>query len=179
MTKEEKTRALEEENARLKQELVTATKEHKKAEARAHAWGTLIEVGEETLGISILKKPTPNRHQTISRLRDEHSFCLTITETCSLFDVTKQAYYKFNEQVFQTLLLREKMAIDYALSVRAIDPGIGGKKLHKIVHKRVADGDPDRSQPFSAPFGRAWPETAQAHSAGSSHHGFSASFGVS
>lgn len=57
MTKEEKTRALEEEeNARLKQELVTATKERKKAEARAHAWETLIEVAEETLGISILKK---------------------------------------------------------------------------------------------------------------------------
>ncbi len=64
MTKEEKTRALEEEDARLKQELVTATKERKKAVSRAHAWETLIEVGEETLGISILKKAdtkqTPN-----------------------------------------------------------------------------------------------------------------------
>lgn len=65
-----------------------------------------------------------------------------MTETCSLFDVSKQAYYKFNEQVFQTLLLREKMAIDYALSVRAIDPGIGGKKLHKMYIKELQTETP-------------------------------------
>lgn len=59
-----------------------------------------------------------------------------------MFGVTKQAYYKFNEQVFQTLLLREKMAIDYVLSVRAIDPGIGGKKLHKMYTKELQTEHP-------------------------------------
>lgn len=56
MTKEERTRALEVENARLKRELVIATKERKKAEARAHAWETMIDVAEEMLSISIRKK---------------------------------------------------------------------------------------------------------------------------
>ena len=46
MTKDEKTRALEEEVAQLKRELVKATKERDKAQARAQAWETMVDVAE-------------------------------------------------------------------------------------------------------------------------------------
>lgn len=56
MTKDEKTRALEEEVAQLKSELVKATKECQKARACAHAWETMVDVAEEMFGIEIKKK---------------------------------------------------------------------------------------------------------------------------
>lgn len=56
MTKDEKTRALEEEVAQLKRELVKATKERDKARACAHAWETMVDVAEEMFGIDIRKK---------------------------------------------------------------------------------------------------------------------------
>lgn len=60
MTKDEKTRALEEEVAKLKRELVKATLERDKARACAHAWETMVDVAEEMFGIAIRKKPAPN-----------------------------------------------------------------------------------------------------------------------
>ena len=56
MTKDEKTRALEEEVAQLKRALVHATQERDKVRARAHAWETLVDVAEEMFGIEIRKK---------------------------------------------------------------------------------------------------------------------------
>lgn len=56
MTKDEKTRALEEEVARLKRELVKATKAADIARAEAHAWETMVDVAEEMFGITIRKK---------------------------------------------------------------------------------------------------------------------------
>ena len=56
MTKDEKTRALEEEVAQLKRELVKATKERDKAQARAQAWEAMVDVAEEMFGIEIRKK---------------------------------------------------------------------------------------------------------------------------
>ncbi len=56
MTKDEKTRALEEEVAQLKRTLVHATQERDKARARAHAWETMVDVAEEMFGIEIRKK---------------------------------------------------------------------------------------------------------------------------
>ena len=56
MTKDEKTRALEEEVAQLKRALVHATQERDKARARAHAWETMVDVAEEMFGIEIRKK---------------------------------------------------------------------------------------------------------------------------
>ena len=56
MTKDEKTRALEEEVAELKRALVQATQERDKARARAHAWETMVDVAEEMFGIEIRKK---------------------------------------------------------------------------------------------------------------------------
>ena len=56
MTKDEKTRALEEENARLRRELVKARKAIDEAKADAHAWETMVDVAEEMFGITIRKK---------------------------------------------------------------------------------------------------------------------------
>ena len=63
-------------------------------------------------------------------------------EVCSLFGVTKQAYYKYDEQAFQTKLLRDKIAIDYALRIRTTDPRIGCKKLYLMYAKEFAQAHP-------------------------------------
>ena len=60
MTKDEKTRALEEEVAQLKRELVQATQECQKARACAHTWETMVDVAEKMYGIEIKKKLAPN-----------------------------------------------------------------------------------------------------------------------
>lgn len=65
-----------------------------------------------------------------------------MSEVCSLFGVTKQAYYKYDEQSFQTLLLRDKIAVDYALRIRAIDPRIGCKKLYRMYAAEFGEEHP-------------------------------------
>ena len=67
---------------------------------------------------------------------------LTMPEVCSLFGVTKQAYYKYDEQAFQTKLLRDKIAVDYALRIRTADPRIGCKKLYLMYAKEFAQAHP-------------------------------------
>ena len=56
MTKDEKTRALEEEVAELKRALGQAAQERDTARARAPAWETMVDVAEEMFGIEIRKK---------------------------------------------------------------------------------------------------------------------------
>lgn len=73
---------------------------------------------------------------------DEHKSNLTVTRLCSLFGATRQAYYKYDEQALQTTLLRDKMAIDYALHIREQDPGIGGKKLYAMYLKELQSENP-------------------------------------
>lgn len=56
VSKDEQTRALEEENARLRKELSEMTKARDTALFTAHAWETMVDVAEEMFHIPIKKK---------------------------------------------------------------------------------------------------------------------------
>lgn len=56
MSKDNRTQALESENAQLKQELARMKKELDTANFRAHAWETMVDVAEEMFNIPIKKK---------------------------------------------------------------------------------------------------------------------------
>lgn len=58
---------------------------------------------------------------------------------CELFDVTKQAFYKRNDEGSHRRLAKEKMALDYIHEVRAKDPGIGGRKLYYMYSDAFSD----------------------------------------
>lgn len=59
----------------------------------------------------------------------------TIAELCGLFGKSKQAYYKYNEDVELRRIALEDFAIQYMREVRAKDPGIGGLKIW-IMYRR-------------------------------------------
>lgn len=61
---------------------------------------------------------------------------------CKLFGASRQAYYKYDEISLQTVLMRDKMAIDYALRIREIDPGIGCKKLYAMYRRELQSEEP-------------------------------------
>ena len=60
VSKDEQTRALEEENARLRKELAAMTKARDTALFTAHAWETMVDVAEEMFHIPIKKNLAPN-----------------------------------------------------------------------------------------------------------------------
>ncbi len=58
---------------------------------------------------------------------------------CELFGVTKQAYYKKNEESCHRRLAEESFAIEYAQETRKKDPGIGGRKLYYMYKRDFAN----------------------------------------
>lgn len=59
---------------------------------------------------------------------------------CQLFGVTKQAYYKYDENRLLKRVAQEQFAVTYINEVRKKDPGIGGKKLW-YMYKRDFTGN--------------------------------------
>lgn len=53
----------------------------------------------------------------------------TIKTLCGLFGVSKQAYYKYNDNVVLANAAREEFALQYILDIRRLDPGIGSVKM--------------------------------------------------
>ena len=51
---------------------------------------------------------------------------------CRAFDVSKQAYYQWDDEVF---------ALEFILNVRLKDPGIGGRKLWHMYQLEFPAGD--------------------------------------
>lgn len=75
---------------------------------------------------------------------------MTVKDICKVFGATKQAYYKRDLSQLQTRLLQEQIAIDYALSIRQSDPGIGARKLYAMYCKESAcEGKPLSRDHFS------------------------------
>ena len=58
-----------------------------------------------------------------------------------LFGKSKQAYYKYDENVVLRKAAREAFVIEYVRSIRAIDPGIGGPKLWLMYKREFGDND--------------------------------------
>ena len=59
---------------------------------------------------------------------------------CRLFGVTKQAYYKHDENRLLQKVAQESFAVSYVKDIRAKDPGIGGMKLW-YMYRREFDGN--------------------------------------
>ena len=60
---------------------------------------------------------------------------------CRAFDVSKQAYYKWDEANEIKRCALEQFAIEFILKVRLEDPGIGGRKLWHMYRLEFPDGD--------------------------------------
>jgi len=65
-----------------------------------------------------------------------------ITSLCSLFGVTKQAYYKYDEHVVLLKAAQEEFVIQYIHSIRKKDRGIGGMKLWYMYRKEFGNNHP-------------------------------------
>ena len=58
-----------------------------------------------------------------------------------LFGKSKQAYYKYDENVVLRKAAREAFVIEYVKGIRALDPGIGGPKLWLMYKREFGDND--------------------------------------
>lgn len=52
-----------------------------------------------------------------------------IAELCALFGVSKQAYYRHDEDAALAKAAREEFALQYIKGIRKLDPGMGGPKM--------------------------------------------------
>jgi transposase InsO family protein len=76
----------------------------------------------------------------ILHARDSRSY--PVDGLCKLFGVTKQAYYKYDEQVLLEKIAQESFVLQYIHSIREKDPGIGGMKLWQMYRKAFGDNRP-------------------------------------
>ena len=61
-----------------------------------------------------------------------------VSVLCGLLGVSKQAYYKRDENAELAKAAQEEFALQYIRQVRAKDPGIGGMKLWHMYHREFA-----------------------------------------
>ena len=62
-----------------------------------------------------------------------------VNRLCKLFGVTKQAYYKYDENSILRNAAQEEFAVSFIKKTRRKDPGIGGTKLWHM-YRRLFDG---------------------------------------
>ena len=62
-----------------------------------------------------------------------------VKRLCKLFGVTKQAYYKYDENTVLRNAAQEEFAVSFIKDTRKKDPGIGGTKLWHM-YRRLFDG---------------------------------------
>lgn len=63
-----------------------------------------------------------------------------VKRLCKLFGVTKQAYYKYDENAILRNAAQEEFAVSFIKDTRKKDPGIGGTKLWHM-YRRLFDGN--------------------------------------
>jgi transposase InsO family protein len=61
---------------------------------------------------------------------------------CMLFGVTKQAYYKYDENAALLKAVQEEFVLQYIRRIRVKDPGIGGMKLWYMYRKEFGNNSP-------------------------------------
>jgi len=61
-----------------------------------------------------------------------------VTDLCALFGVSKQAYYKYDENAVLAKSAREEFALQFIRDIRKLDPGIGGMKLWYMYKERFS-----------------------------------------
>ena len=65
-----------------------------------------------------------------------------VSSLCGLLGVTKQAYYKYDENIVLRRVAQEAFAVEYIRDIREKDPGIGGMKLWYMYRRDFTGGDP-------------------------------------
>ena len=60
---------------------------------------------------------------------------------CRAFDVSKQAYYQWDDERELRCSALEVFALEFILNVRLKDPGIGGRKLWHMYQLEFPAGD--------------------------------------
>ena len=71
-------------------------------------------------------------HQAVTNLHAENKDKYPINKLCILLGVSKQAYYKREENVILQRLAQEEFALSYIYDIRKKDAGIGGKKIWQM-----------------------------------------------
>lgn len=66
----------------------------------------------------------------------------SIARLCRLLGVSKQAYFKRDENVVLEKVAREEFAVSFIKEIRSKDPGIGGKKLWYMYTRAFAGNKP-------------------------------------
>lgn len=61
---------------------------------------------------------------------------------CGLFGVSKQAYYKHDDDKTMLYMAQEEFVVQYIREVRVLDPGIGGKKLWEMYRREFQGNNP-------------------------------------
>jgi transposase InsO family protein len=65
-----------------------------------------------------------------------------VASLCSLFGVTKQAYYKYDENAILLKVAQEEFVLQYIRCIRKKDHGIGGMKLWYMYRKEFGSNNP-------------------------------------
>ncbi len=78
----------------------------------------------------------------MKNLHAEDSRRYQVESLCKLFGVTKQAYYKYDENRLLKRIASEDFAVSYIKRIRKKDPGIGGVKLWYMYRKSFEGGHP-------------------------------------
>lgn len=65
-----------------------------------------------------------------------------VNHLCRLFGVTKQTYYKYDENSVLFKIAQEEFVIQYIQGIRSKDPGIGGMKLWYMYRKEFGGNSP-------------------------------------
>ena len=74
----------------------------------------------------------------------------TIEGQCRLLGVSKQAYFKRDEDALMRKLAQEEFALNYILEIRKKDPGLGGEKLWKMYKRDFTGNKPMGRDRFEA-----------------------------
>ena len=61
---------------------------------------------------------------------------------CGLFGVSKQAYYKHDDDKAMLYMAQEEFVVQYIREVRVLDPGIGGRKLWEMYRREFRGNNP-------------------------------------
>ena len=74
----------------------------------------------------------------------------TVEGQCRLLGVSKQAYFKRDDDALMRKLAQEEFALNYILEIRKKDPGLGGEKLWKMYKRDFTGNKPMGRDRFEA-----------------------------
>jgi len=77
----------------------------------------------------------------VTNLHAEDALHYPVSVLCNLFGVSKQAYYKHNEDALMAKAAKEEFVVQFIRETRQKDGGIGGRKLWYMYKQRFGETD--------------------------------------